>query len=162
MKIFTKIISLFIFLIILSFSGSSFAQESDYEFLKSTLTAAKDFTVEVFEAMPEKDFSFQPTEDVRTFAAQAYHIAYSLEWFTMQLKGTPQQWSPADENSMNKSELIGYVKDQFDSLIETVMETDQDKQFTAGVFGVLRHNSHHRGQMVSYLRMKGIAAPNYR
>lgn len=138
------------------------AQESEYEFLQGTLTAAKDYTIEVFNAMPAEDYSFVPTEDVRTFAAQAYHIAYSLEWFHNQLKGTPIQWAPGDEDTMNKEELIAYVTEQFDALNETVMNAEESGTFTAGLMGVLRHNSHHRGQMVTYLRTNGIKPPAYK
>ena len=141
---------------------NSMAQEAEYEYLNSTLTSAKDFTIEVFNAMPSEDYSYKPTEEVRTFAAQAYHIAYSIEWFSNQLKGTPIQWSPGDENAMNKEELVKYVTEQFDALIEIVMNSEESGQITAGVFGVLRHNSHHRGQMVTYLRTKGIAPPAYK
>ncbi|XWN36476.1 MAG: DinB family protein [Balneola sp.] len=138
------------------------AQQSEYEFLRGPLTTAKDFTVEVFNAMPSEDYSFKPTEDVRTFAAQAYHIAYSLEWFSNQLKGTPIQWAPGDEDAMNKEELVKYVSEQFDALTEIIMSAEEDGQFTAGVLGVLRHNSHHRGQMVTYLRTNGIQPPAYK
>lgn len=138
------------------------AQESEYEFLRGTLTAAKDFTVEVFNAMPADDYSFKPTEEVRTFAAQAYHIAYSLEWFHNQLKGSPIQWAPGDEDSMNKEELVAYVTEQFDAMNATIMKAKESGQFTAGVMGVLRHNSHHRGQMVAYLRTNGITPPSYK
>lgn len=141
---------------------NTLAQNNDYEYLKGVLTSAKDYTIEVFDAMPAEDFSFKPTEEVRTFAAQAYHIAYSIEWFHNQLKGTPVEWSPADENSMNKEELLAYVTEQFDAMNKTVMNTQESGQFTAGVMGVLRHNSHHRGQMVAYLRMNGIAPPAYK
>ncbi len=138
------------------------AQQSEYEFLRGPLTTAKDFTVEVFNAMPSEDYSFKPTEDVRTFAAQAYHIAYSLEWFSNQLKGTPIQWAPGDEDAMNKEELVKYLSEQFDALTEIIMSAEEDGQFTAGVLGVLRHNSHHRGQMVTYLRTNGIQPPAYK
>jgi uncharacterized damage-inducible protein DinB len=138
------------------------AQESDYEFLRGVLTSAQDFTIEVFNAMPEEGYSFKPNADVRTFAAQAYHIAYSLEWYNNTLKGTPIQWAPGDEDTMSKKELVNYVTEQFDAITETIMKADEDKRFTVGVMGVLRHNSHHRGQMVSYLRMKGITPPAYK
>lgn len=158
---FSKIIPLFI-IIGLSIQLKGLAQESEYEYLKSTLTSAKDFTIEVLNAMPADEYSFKPTEDVRTFAAQAYHIAYSLEWFSNQLKGTPIQWAPGDEDAMNKEELVKYVSEQFDALTEIVMSSEENEQFTAGVLGVLRHNSHHRGQMVTYLRTNGIPPPAYK
>lgn len=156
-----KILSLILFFgLSIQFNGQ--AQDSEYEYLKGTLTAAKDFTIEVFKAMPADDYSFKPTEEVRTFAAQAYHIAYSIEWFHNQLKGNPIPWAPEDENSMNKEELVVYVTEQFEAMNNTVMNAKESGQFTAGVLGVLRHNSHHRGQMVAYLRTNGITPPNYK
>lgn len=159
-KFFTKILPVLLLGIIAQLNVQ--AQESEYEFLRGTLTAAKDFTVEVFNAMPADDYSFKPTEEVRTFAAQAYHIAYSLEWFHNQLKGSPIQWAPGDEDSMNKEELVSYVTEQFDAMNATIMKAEESGQFTAGVMGVLRHNSHHRGQMVAYLRTNGITPPSYK
>lgn len=156
-----KILPLFI-IIGLSIQLNGQAQDSEYEYLKGTLTSAKDFTIEVFNAMPADDYSFKPTEDVRTFAAQAYHIAYSLEWFSNRLKGTPIPWAPGDEDAMSKEELVKYVTEQFDSMTEIVMNAEESGPFTSGVIGVLRHNSHHRGQMVTYLRANGIAPPAYK
>jgi len=150
-----------VLLLTIATSLSTQAQESEYEFLRNTLSAAKGFTIQVFKAMPAEDYSFKPTEDVRTFAAQAYHIAYSIEWFHNQLKGSPIQWSPGDENSMTKEELIKYVEEQFDAMNSTILESEFSGQFTDGILGALRHNSHHRGQMVTYLRTKGIKPPSY-
>ena len=160
LKLFIKL--LVVIVLALSAQVSTQAQESEYEFLRGTLNAAKDCTIEVFNAMPAEDYSFKPTEDVRTFAAQAYHIAYSLEWFHNQLKGSPIPWAPGDEDSMNKEELVTYITEQFDAMNETVMNAKEKGQFTAGVIGVLRHNSHHRGQMVTYLRVNGITPPAYK
>ncbi len=134
----------------------------DYEYLTQTLDNAKEFTLEVFEAMPAEDYDYRPADSVRTFGAQAFHIAYSLEWFTARLKGTPIQWEPGDENRMTKSELKKYTAEQFDSFIETIMNSEESDPFTAGIMSVLRHNSHHRGQMVSYIRTHGLVPPSYR
>ena len=156
-----KPISIFVVMFLFTQISVS-AQDSQYEYLKGPLTAAKDYTLEVFNAMPAENFNYKPTEEVRTFAAQAYHIAYSLEWFNNQLKGTPIQWAPGDENAMNKEELVKYATEQFDAMTEIVMNAEETGQFTAGVIGVLRHNSHHRGQMVTYLRTFGITPPAYK
>ena len=134
----------------------------NYEYMKQRLEVAKAFTVEVMEAMPAEAFTYKPNEDVRSFGAQAYHIAYSTEWFHSSLKGAPIQWAPGDEDRMNKEALIAYTKEQFDAITKTIVNQEQSDRFTDGVIGFLDHNAHHRGQMVSYLRMKGIAPPNYR
>lgn len=166
MKIFktTPLAALAIVLFTLAFTNApqEISNVGDYDYMKQRLDNAKAFTVEVFEAMPTSDYTFKPSEDVRTFAGQAYHVAYSLEWYNNALKGSPVPWAPGDENSMNKEELITYVKAQFDAISETIYAAKQDDRFTMGVISVLDHNSHHRGQMVSYLRMKGITPPSYR
>jgi uncharacterized damage-inducible protein DinB len=133
-----------------------------YEYLDQQLTNAKTFTLEVLEGMPADDYSFKPVEDVRSFGAQAFHIAYSLEWFNAQLKGQPIAWAPGDENRMNKEELVVYTTEQFDAMIEIINGAEESGAFTAGILGALSHNSHHRGQMVAYYRSNGMTPPAYR
>ncbi len=137
-------------------------ERASYEYLDQQLTNAKDFTLEVLEGMPAEDYSFKPVEDVRSFGAQAYHIAYSLEWYNQTLKGTPIAWEPGDEDKMSKEELVAYTIEQFDAFIEIVHNAEESGRFTAGILGVLRHNSHHRGQMVAYYRSHGMAPPAYK
>lgn len=137
-------------------------ERANYEYLDQQLTNAKDFTLEVLEGMPAEDYSFKPVEGVRSFGAQAYHIAYSLEWFNAQLNGEPIAWEPGDEERMSKEELISYTTEQFDAMIKTIHATEESGAFTAGVLGALRHNSHHRGQMVAYYRANGMAPPAYK
>lgn len=133
-----------------------------YDYLLQQLDNARSFTLEVLEVMPDSDYSFKPADSVRTFGEQAFHIAYSLEWFTAQLKGNPIQWAPGDESRMNKEELMAYTEVQFDNFIETIMASEESGSFTAGLMGALRHNSHHRGQMVTYIRAKGLIPPAYK
>ncbi len=137
-------------------------ERASYEYLDQELNKAKTYTLEVLEGMPAEDYSFKPVEDVRSFGAQAYHIAYSLEWFNAQLKGEPIAWAPGDEDRMSKEELVAYTTEQFDAFIEIVHNAEESGRFTAGVLGTLRHNSHHRGQMVAYYRSHGMAPPAYK
>ena len=137
-------------------------ERASYEYLDQQLTNAKDFTLEVIEGMPAEDFSFKPGDEMRSFGAQAFHIAYSLEWFNARLKGEPIAWEPGDEDRMSKEELIAYTTKQFDALIEIIHGAEESGAFTAGVLGTLRHNSHHRGQMVAYYRANNMAPPAYK
>ena len=133
-----------------------------YEYLKTQLNNAKAYTLEVIEGFPEEDFSYKPGEEMRSFGAQAFHIAYSLEWFNAQLKGAPIGWNPGDEDRMSKAELIAYTTEQFDDFIETVYAAEETGKFTEGVLSTLRHNSHHRGQMVAYYRAHNLVPPSYK
>ncbi|MAL18336.1 MAG: hypothetical protein CL670_02665 [Balneola sp.] len=135
---------------------------TDYEYLTQKLTSVHEYTLEVFEAMPAEDFAFKPSEDVRTFSAQAFHIAYSTEFFKKRFNGEQVAWEPGDENRMTKEELISYFDTQFKEMSEFIMAQDANPQLTAGIVSFLDHHSHHRGQMITYLRVSGIEPPQYR
>ncbi len=144
-----------------AFGSTELKAQKGYEYLIPTLETAKTFTVQVLEAMPGKDFTFHPSDEVRTFGEQAYHIAYSLEWYNSNLGGSQVDWAPGDEARLNKEELIQYVTEQFDVFIEIVRSAEGSEEFTVGIMSALQHNSHHRGQMVAYLRNNGIVPPAY-
>lgn len=122
----------------------------------------KAFTLEVLEWMSPEDYAFKPADEMRSFGEQAFHIAYSIEWYNQTLKGTPIAWEPGDENRMTKEELIAYIIKQFDTFIEIVHSAEESGRFTVGVLGALRHTSHHRGQMIAYYRANGMIPPAYK
>lgn len=138
------------------------SDEKSYEYLDQTLNDAKSFTIEVLEGMPAENYSYKPAEEMRTFAEQAFHIAYSMEWYNAQLKGEPIAWEPGDESRLTKEELVAYTNEQFDVLIDLIHNSEESGALTAGIMGALRHNSHHRGQMVAYYRTNGMAPPAYK
>ncbi|KYG77686.1 MULTISPECIES: DinB family protein [Roseivirga] len=161
MKNSNKLMSAFLALIFIASTAN--ANEGGYDWLKQRLDASKAYTVAVLEAMPEDDYSFKPNDDQRTFAAQAYHIVYSIDYFHRALSnGGNAQWAPGDENSKSKKELIEWANAKFDEINKFILEQESNDGLTAGVVSYLDHNSHHRGQIVTYLRMKGIAPPQYR
>ncbi|PWL30335.1 DinB family protein [uncultured Roseivirga sp.] len=161
MKNSNKLMSAFLALIFIASTAN--ANEGGYDWLKQRLDASKAYTVAVLEAMPEDDYSFKPNDDQRTFAAQAYHIVYSIDYFHRALSnGGNAQWAPGDENSKSKKELIEWANAKFDEINKFILEQESNDSLTAGVVSYLDHNSHHRGQIVTYLRMKGVAPPQYR
>ena len=137
--------------------------EGGYDWLKARLDASKGYTLEVLEAMPEEEYSFKPNEEQRTFAAQAYHIAYSIDYFQRAFSnGGNATWSPGDEDSKSKDDLLKWTAEMFDKMNEFILSQESNDQLTAGIMSFLDHNSHHRGQMVAYLRLKDITPPSYR
>ena len=162
MKISNKLTSalLALFLIV---STSKANDEGGYDWLKQRLDATKAYTVAVFEAMPDGDYAYKPNDEQRTFAAQAYHIIYSIDYFQRALSnGGNAQWAPGDENSKTKAELIAWANEKFDAINQYILEQESNDRLTAGVISYLDHNAHHRGQIITYLRLKGITPPQYR
>lgn len=141
---------------------NTLADDNSYEFLGQELTNAKEFTLEVMQNMPAEDYGYKPAEEIRTFRAQAFHIAYSLEWFNAQLSGNPIAWEPGNEDRLDKEGLIEYTTEQFDVFLELIENAEESGAFTNGILSTLRHNAHHRGQMIVYYRANGLTPPSYR
>jgi len=153
----------FLAAVVLLFTSVEKAEDGGYDWLKQRLDASKAFTIEVLEAMPEGEYDFKASQDQRTFAAQAYHIIYSVDYFERAFaNGGNAAWQPGDENSKSKEELIKWANEKFDSMNNWILSQDNNDALTAGIISYLDHNAHHRGQIVTYLRMKGIAPPSYR
>lgn len=145
------------------FTSMKPVEAGGYDWLKARLDASKAYTMEVLKAMPADDYDYKPNKDQRTFAAQAYHITYSIDYFLRAFSnGGNAQWNPGDENSKSKEELVKWAEDKFDEMNAFILGQDSNDRLTAGVISYLDHNAHHRGQIVTYLRTKGISPPNYR
>lgn len=150
-----------------------------------TLKNAKAYTLEVAESMPAEDYSFRPTDSVRSFGEQMAHIGLSTGFMnTMFIKGEKIEFDPAEGAKMekmtgaSKEETLKVINSSFDDLIATLDGmSDKDLQATF-VFGfapnkpeltkeqgflfIRDHITHHRGQAITTLRIKGHKAPNYR
>lgn len=144
-------------------SGAAFVHadedEAGYEYMAETLKNTKAMTLGVIEAMPEERYTYKPTDEVRTFGAQAFHLAASVDFFLANFKGEQFRGSQMDENSMSKDEIVQYYSEQFDKITDFIMEAEESGQMTAGIMFFIDHNANHRGQMVTYLRLNDITPP---
>lgn len=159
------------------------AQES-YDFKTSFITVlenAKAYTLDVAEAMPAEDYTFKVTDSVRTFGEQMAHIGMSSMFVTTKLiKGEelPESKVTEQEVGVSKEKTIALLNMSFDSIIASLKEMSdaelQEKfvlffrpekpEYTKleGFMFLRDHISHHRGQAIMYLRMKGQKAPQFR
>jgi len=151
------------------------------------LNGAKDYTLELMEAMPADKYTFKPHDSIRSFGEQMAHIGMSTKFLTnMFIKGAPMP-TPEDfakfgklekEMATSKEAVTKAVTEGFDEMIATYksMNTETMKEkFTVffdpkqpkfskekGFKFINDHMIHHRGQALVALRMQGIKAPDYR
>jgi len=135
---------------------------------------AEAYLIAVAEAMPAKYYGYQPTPETMTFAEQMMHVVQNISWLNS--KFIAQEENPFTDVSAegkSKEEIIQQLKNVFAYVNET-LESFPEKQLKDPVhFGgqdvnkerilyLMRdHTTHHRGQAVVYLRMKGITPPKY-
>ncbi|MBS1529573.1 MAG: DinB family protein [Bacteroidetes bacterium] len=135
---------------------------------------AKAYTKSYLDAMPEDGYSFKPTHEMRTFAAQFLHLADGNYFFAASASGKPStfgQKSVEKTVPQTKEATTKAVMDSYDFVISCIQGMT-DAQFaqtgeseghkvTKGIIllKAFEHQTHHRGQTVAYLRLKGVTPP---
>ncbi|WP_274476367.1 DinB family protein [Mangrovimonas aestuarii] len=184
----TYIVAGLLLLSVVAFTTHKETVKSEEEFSESftmVLEHARAYTLEVAEAMPAENYTFRPTEDVRSFGEQMAHIGMSTKFLLgVFVKGEDLKMDPEAGEKMvkdvgtSKEKCIETLNNAFDDAISTLKSMDQkqlDETFVVmfdpakptltkkEAFLFLRdHITHHRGQAITTLRMKGEKAPQYR
>lgn len=159
-----------------SFRLLAFQSSSMVPVMKNVWNQAKAYTMEFAEAMPDEKYGFKPTEEVFSFAEQLMHLVGGNYWFFASIKGekTPFSEEALGAQGKSKKEVVKIVEESFaygDVVVEGLTEDMLNKEITMGknkltmwkiLLFCVDHITHHRGQMVVYLRLNGIKPPQYR
>ncbi|HEV8395444.1 MAG TPA: DinB family protein [Vicinamibacterales bacterium] len=135
------------------------------------LTTSRDFTLKVAEQMPDGDYGFKLTPPQMSFGEQMAHLA--SDQANLLAPFTNAKPAPSKPASMNKKDVIAFVRQSFDQSIALVSKlTPAQIERSYPGFGspmtglellmfVLDHSTHHRASAEMYLRAKGIAPAEY-
>jgi len=137
--------------------------KQNYQGIKNTVTRGA-------EKMSEADYSFKATPQVRSYGEIITHIAEIQIMLCGMAKG--EQKHVSNPKAAAKAESEAMLKEAFDycdpvyngltdaSAVETVKMFGRDRsRFGVLDFGVI-HGNEMYGQMVVYLRMKGLVPPS--
>lgn len=137
---------------------------------------AKVYTIQTAELLPEEKFNFRPVEDEMSFKQQLLHLDENIYWLTstyIREEPNPIQDTKPKADGMSKEEVIDFVKSAYDYAItgiESSKGTDLSKEFkwaggTLTKYKFLNliqdHQTHHRAQLMVYLRLNQINPPKY-
>jgi len=144
--------------------------------LLAHIAVERRLTRETISAMPDEEFEFSPTPEQMSFGAQALHIISCHETLREALQEGRWNWRrQIDLDHYGKQSVILARFDEmhahsvslFESLeVEELMrlvQTDWGAKESVLQLALtfLSHEAHHRGQLVVYLRLKGITPPKY-
>ncbi|MGE3277548.1 MAG: DinB family protein [Vicinamibacterales bacterium] len=128
--------------------------------------------VEAAEAMPESEYGFKPSEDVRSFGALVAHIANSNYSYCSRAGGVANPNSTDFETKTAKADLVAAVKaavafcdgvytQQTDASFAELIAMGRN-QAPRGMVLVqnISHNNEHYGNIVTYMRIKGHVPPS--
>jgi len=144
--------------------------------VKNVWTKSKEYFMEFAKAMPEDKYGFKPTEEVMSFAEQVLHDIGGNFWFFATLKGEkpPKPEEALKAEGKTKADIIKLVEEAdaygdefFNGLTETIAHEEAKMGENAIakwklILFSFDHITHHRGQLVVYLRLNGIKPPQYR
>ena len=123
------------------------------------------------EKVPEADYAFQPTPEVRTFGQILGHVADAQYLFCSIALGEKNPGLNIEKTKTSKADLTAALKDAFaycDKAYDSMTDatgTQMVKFFgnDAPKLGLLSvnnaHNMEHYGNLVTYMRIKGIVPP---
>ena len=142
----------------------SVSQAKVYTMLSGVVIAAA-------EKMPEENYSFRPTDSVRSFGQLVGHLADSQYYFCSSVSDESKPSGSVEKTKTSKADLVSALKeavaycgrayasmtDAKGSEMTKVMNMDMAKLAALGVNTA--HDYEHYGNMVTYMRIKGIVPP---
>jgi uncharacterized damage-inducible protein DinB len=140
-------------------------------FNKGAYDRLKDILVRSAEKMPEEDYSFKPTEAVRSYGQIVGHVADAQYMFCSIELGVANPALNIEKTKSSKADLVAALKAAFaycDKAYDGM--TDASAPQTVKLFGndapklgVLTinnmHDMEHYGNLVTYMRLKNIVPP---
>ncbi len=141
---------------------------------KRTYEAVKGYITRAAEKMPEEQYSFKPTPEVRSFGQLLGHVADAQYGFCGAVAGekAPAPAGGVEKTMTTKADLQKALADAFAYCDKAhAGMTDAAGAATVKFFGsemaklsILEFNTHHDfehyGNIVTYLRIKGIVPPS--
>jgi uncharacterized damage-inducible protein DinB len=123
------------------------------------------------EKMPEEDYTFKPVDTVRTYGQIIGHLADAQYLFCSTASREKNPDLKIEKTKTSKADLVGALKDGFaycdkvyDAMtdaaaIQTVTFFGNDVPKFAVLSVNIGHNMEHYGNLVTYMRIKGIVPP---
>ena len=138
--------------------------------IRQMYTGVKNNLENMAEKMPEGNYSFKPTPEIRSFAQMVAHVADSQARMCSAINGESKSVNAGSQTA--KAELVAALKESFsicDQAFEALTDATaaqpvrmgrMERPRLAGLVGVLAHSDEEYGYMAVYLRLKGIVPPS--
>jgi uncharacterized damage-inducible protein DinB len=151
------------------------AKAQDKEQVLKDWQRAKGYTLHYLQAMPEKDYNFKPTPEMRTFAEHMLHFTDANFELAPLAGGLTSPLAPgaAGKSEKSKDAVIKMVTDGYDFVISNITNMKPAQfQDTIKLFNkytmskgtllskIFEHQTHHRGQTTVYFHLVGVKPPD--
>jgi uncharacterized damage-inducible protein DinB len=141
--------------------------------VRSSWNSVKRYVAASAEKMPAENYSFKPTPEVRSFGELIGHLANEHYLLCAPLKGEANPMAKTDfEKLTAKADLVKAINDS-NTYCDAAYAAAKDEARTVTQFSETRrgtpfstmllnvtHDNEHYGNLITYLRMKGIVPPS--
>jgi len=142
--------------------------------VKRDYKSVRDYFIRAAEKMPEADYGFRPSPDVRSFAQQVAHVADDQYNLCAPAKGEIRKaaYTDIEDRLSKKKDLVPALKEAFaycDGAYDALTDASGAEIVKSNKGGRTRfsmlnwnlwHTWEHYGNVVVYLRMKGLVPPS--
>ena len=139
--------------------------------VRADYATVRDYFIRAAEKMPEADYSFGPSPDVRSFGQQVAHVADDQYNLCAPAKGEKRKaaYTEIEKTLSAKAELVAALKAAFkycDGAYDALTDASGGEMVPSGRtrFAMLNwnlwHTWEHYGNVVVYLRLKGLVPPS--
>jgi uncharacterized damage-inducible protein DinB len=141
--------------------------------LQGDFKAVEQNLIEAAEKMPEANYDFKPSPEVRSFGQIFGHVANIQFNWCAAVKGEPNPNQGADlEKTTAKGEILKGLKDSFaycdgafsattEANLTQIVRQGQNNLARAGLMSkIIAHNNEEYGTSCVYLRLKGLVPPS--
>jgi hypothetical protein len=155
-------------------AGSLYAQQpaSEVAALKQAYAGIKANVTKAAEKMPEDQYGFKASSDIRTFGGLIGHIADVQGRVCAAAAGAPQPGNVADKTA--KADLVAALEASFkvcDGVFDGLTDADAGKTMNMGRGGprnelatlwtlIIGHSNEEYGYLAVYMRIKGVVPPS--
>lgn len=153
MKIGTAVVAI---MLTASAASAQTPPPTDRALLHGGLREVDTWVTKAAELVPAERWSYRPVATVRTFGELVAHIADGMNWYCANASGKKTEWSDAvEKGGAEKAKVQAALKSAIANC-HTVTNTGQMKELMSNI----GHTNLHYGNMVTYMRMMGIAPPS--
>jgi uncharacterized damage-inducible protein DinB len=139
--------------------------------LKWPWSRVKDIVVRAAEKMPEEFYGYRPAPDVRTFGQLVGHLADSNVMLCSLALGEKKEPWTVEKTKTSKADLVAALKESLGVCDRVFAQGDADLAKVIALFGsdttrfalvglIIGHEFEHYGNMVTYMREKGLVPPS--
>jgi hypothetical protein len=139
--------------------------------VQGTYNRLKPNVIKAAEKMPEADYQFKPTPDIRTYARIVNHITEAQQHTCSALNGTTFDAKTVPSDTADKATIVAGLKASFDvcdkaygaltdANVAELVDTGRAKRSRIGMaWGNVSHDNEQYAELSTYLRLKGLVPP---